>query len=191
MAPRKQWSREESIQLIELRSKRMIWRDIANQLPGRSEISCRLHYRKQLAAKDKMGQLTRLYKRHKAEMWSKIAKEMEVPWEKAEAMHWRLAPRAGEVSSSESSPTIGSPYLQRASSQDLLAGVTAADEPPFPSSPPPHPPLQSFHDRLAANADEPQSASSPPPSSHPQLPSFQDFIAGVPVDHKPVLAPLP
>lgn len=52
--------------------------------------------------------------RFKAEMWSKVAEEMAIPWRAAEAMHWQLgeqemARRAGVVPFSLSSAAIDPP----------------------------------------------------------------------------------
>lgn len=38
------WSPEEDALIIDLRGRGMKWEDISKQLPGRSAISCRLHY---------------------------------------------------------------------------------------------------------------------------------------------------
>ncbi|KAF7161840.1 hypothetical protein CNMCM6106_008951 [Aspergillus hiratsukae] len=89
------WSPEEDALIIELRGSGMKWEDISKRLPGRSAISCRLHYQNYLERRsewdeDKKNKLARLYERFKAEMWSKVAEEMAIPWRAAEAMHWQL-----------------------------------------------------------------------------------------------------
>ncbi|EQL32399.1 hypothetical protein BDFG_05409 [Blastomyces dermatitidis ATCC 26199] len=38
------WSSEEDALIIELRQRGMAWGDISKELPGRSALSCRLHY---------------------------------------------------------------------------------------------------------------------------------------------------
>jgi hypothetical protein len=43
-----QWTLDEDKFVIMLRDKGTIWKDIAKQLPGRSDISCRLHYQNYL-----------------------------------------------------------------------------------------------------------------------------------------------
>lgn len=60
--------------------------------------------------------------RFKAEMWSKVAEEMAIPWRAAEAMHWQLgeqemARRAGVVPFSLSSTAVdpSTPRTRRAS----------------------------------------------------------------------------
>ncbi|KAG7103207.1 hypothetical protein HYQ44_017295 [Verticillium longisporum] len=73
----------------------MKWEDISKRLPGRSAISCRLHYQNYLERRsewdeEKKTKLARLYERLKPEMWAKLAEEMAVPWRAAEAMHWQL-----------------------------------------------------------------------------------------------------
>ncbi|PGG98523.1 hypothetical protein AJ79_08837 [Helicocarpus griseus UAMH5409] len=101
------WSAEEDALIIELRGSGMKWEDISKRLPGRSAISCRLHYQNYLERRsewdeDRKNKLARLYERFKNEMWSKIAEEMAIPWRAAEAMHWQLgyeemARRAGVI----------------------------------------------------------------------------------------------
>ncbi|KAM0282558.1 hypothetical protein ACHAQH_002926 [Verticillium albo-atrum] len=89
------WSPEEDALIIELRGSGMKWEDISKRLPGRSAISCRLHYQNYLERRsewdeEKKTKLARLYERLKPEMWAKLAEEMAVPWRAAEAMHWQL-----------------------------------------------------------------------------------------------------
>lgn len=63
------WSAEEDAVIIELRGKGMKWEDISKNLPGRSAISCRLHYQNYLERrsawdeqrKDKLAQLYERY----------------------------------------------------------------------------------------------------------------------------------
>jgi hypothetical protein len=62
------WSPEEDTLIIELRGKGMKWEDISKRLPGRSAISCRLHYQNYLERRsewdeDKKDKLARLYER--------------------------------------------------------------------------------------------------------------------------------
>lgn len=111
------WSGEEDAAIIELRGNGMKWEDISKQLPGRSAISCRLRFQNYLERRsewddEKKNKLARLYERcvrnndrsyaqpvltssgrFKKDMWEKIAKEMQLPWRAAEAMHWQI----GEV----------------------------------------------------------------------------------------------
>ncbi|KAH6848362.1 hypothetical protein B0I37DRAFT_162463 [Chaetomium sp. MPI-CAGE-AT-0009] len=101
------WSSQEDSLIIELRGSGMKWDDISKRLPGRSSISCRLHYQNYLERRsewdeERKNKLARLYERFKPEMWAKVAEEMQVPWRAAEAMHWQLgeaemARRAGVV----------------------------------------------------------------------------------------------
>ncbi|KAM0669360.1 hypothetical protein ACQRIT_004412 [Beauveria bassiana] len=101
------WSPEEDAIIIELRGKNMKWDDVSKHLPGRSSISCRLHYQNYLERRsewdeERKNKLARLYDRFKAEMWAKVAEELQVPWRAAEAMHWQLgendmARRAGQT----------------------------------------------------------------------------------------------
>lgn len=62
------WSPEEDSLIIELRGSGMKWEDISKRLPGRSAISCRLHYQNYLERRsewdeDKKNKLARLYER--------------------------------------------------------------------------------------------------------------------------------
>ncbi|KAI9819810.1 MAG: hypothetical protein M1832_003885 [Thelocarpon impressellum] len=101
------WSPEEDSLIIELRGSGMKWEDISKKLPGRSAISCRLHYQNYLERRsewdeERKNKLARLYERLKPEMWARIAEEMAIPWRAAEAMHWQLgeqdmARRAGVI----------------------------------------------------------------------------------------------
>ena len=110
------WSAEEDALIIELRGSGMKWEEISKRLPGRSAISCRLHYQNYLERRsewdeERKNKLARLYERQalpflstklmmplrmlttdrfKPEIWSKIAEEMAIPWRAAEAMHWQL-----------------------------------------------------------------------------------------------------
>lgn len=120
------WSPEEDALIIELRGRGMKWEDISKRLPGRSAISCRLHYQNYLERRsewdeERKNKLARLYERFKAEMWSKIAEELSVPWRAAEAMHWQLgeqdmARRAGVTPFSLSSIAVDMPAKGRRAS---------------------------------------------------------------------------
>lgn len=62
------WSAEEDELIIELRGRGMKWEDISKRLPGRSAISCRLHYQNYLERRsewdeDRKNKLARLYER--------------------------------------------------------------------------------------------------------------------------------
>lgn len=62
------WSAEEDALIIELRGRGMKWEDISKRLPGRSAISCRLHYQNYLERRsewdeDRKNKLARLYER--------------------------------------------------------------------------------------------------------------------------------
>ncbi|RMJ25417.1 hypothetical protein PHISP_03695 [Aspergillus sp. HF37] len=142
------WSPEEDALIIELRGSGMKWEDISRRLPGRSAISCRLHYQNYLERRsewdeDKKNKLARLYERFKAEMWSKVAEEMAIPWRAAEAMHWQLgeqemARRAGVVPFSLSSAAVDPPATRtrRAStslSRPRRTSASRANPPQLPS----------------------------------------------------------
>jgi hypothetical protein len=62
------WSAEEDALIIELRGGGMKWEDISKRLPGRSAISCRLHYQNYLERRsewdeERKNKLARLYER--------------------------------------------------------------------------------------------------------------------------------
>ncbi|KAL1997162.1 hypothetical protein VTN49DRAFT_8027 [Thermomyces lanuginosus] len=169
------WSPEEDALIIELRGRGMKWEDISKRLPGRSAISCRLHYQNYLERRsewdeDRKNKLARLYERFKAEMWSKVAEEMAIPWRAAEAMHWQLgeqemARRAGVVPfslSSSSSHESGS--RPRRSNTVIPRGRRQSMSQSQQATKPP--------------AAEPQLGPT-------QLPSVQDLTAGVPVSGPP------
>ena len=46
------WTKSEDERLISLRENEMTWKDIAEQLPSRTAIACRLHYRNYLTPKN-------------------------------------------------------------------------------------------------------------------------------------------
>ncbi|CAZ84917.1 unnamed protein product [Tuber melanosporum] len=92
------WSADEDAKIIDLRGRGHKWEDISRELPGRSAISCRLHYQNYLERRpewdeERKDRLARLYERFKADMWALVAREMEIPWRAAEAMHWQLGER--------------------------------------------------------------------------------------------------
>lgn len=63
------WSAEEDSLIIELRGSGMKWEDISKRLPGRSAISCRLHYQNYLERRsewdeERKTKLARLYDRY-------------------------------------------------------------------------------------------------------------------------------
>ncbi|KAF8477272.1 hypothetical protein BDZ91DRAFT_688484 [Kalaharituber pfeilii] len=114
------WSPQEDALIIQLRQMGKKWDDISKALPGRSPISCRLHYQNYLERRaewdeDRKDHLAMLYERLKPEMWALVANEMKIPWRAAEAMHWQLgeeeiARRAGTVPFSlSSSVTLEAP----------------------------------------------------------------------------------
>lgn len=62
------WSPQEDILIVQLRGAGMKWEDVSKRLPGRSSISCRLHYQNYLERKsewneEKKDKLARLYDR--------------------------------------------------------------------------------------------------------------------------------
>lgn len=62
------WTPDEDALIIELRGSGMKWEDISKRLPGRSAISCRLHYQNYLERRsewdeERKNKLARLYER--------------------------------------------------------------------------------------------------------------------------------
>ena len=62
------WGAAENAKIIRLRGKDMKWKDISNELPGRSEIACRLHYQNYLEKRsewdeERRNKLARVYDR--------------------------------------------------------------------------------------------------------------------------------
>ncbi|KAK4102612.1 hypothetical protein N658DRAFT_423546, partial [Parathielavia hyrcaniae] len=162
------WSAEEDAKIIDLRGSGMKWDDISKHLPGRSSISCRLHYQNYLERRaewdeERKNKLARLYERFKPDMWARVAEELQVPWRAAEAMHWQLgeiemARRAGvvpfslNIASNEPqgqqriSPTRGHTHSQSQGSlpRDFAAGLPS---PRYTRTlhPPPQPPPQNVY----------------------------------------------
>jgi Myb-like DNA-binding domain len=63
------WTEEENNVLIEFRAQGMKWEDISKRIPGRSAISCRLHYQNSLEKRSfwdekNKNKLARLYNRY-------------------------------------------------------------------------------------------------------------------------------
>lgn len=63
------WSPDEDALIIDLRGSGMKWEDISKRLPGRSAISCRLHYQNYLERRsewdeERKNKLARLYERY-------------------------------------------------------------------------------------------------------------------------------
>lgn len=63
------WTQAEDERMIELRGSGMKWEDISRNLPGRSSISCRLHYQNYLERRsewdeDRRDKLAQLYERY-------------------------------------------------------------------------------------------------------------------------------
>jgi hypothetical protein len=106
--------------------------------------------------------------RFKAEMWSKVAEEMAIPWRAAEAMHWQLgeqemARRAGVVPFSLSSTAIDPPTTRTRRASTSLAR-----------------PRKSSTSRAIPGHL---------PGLPPQLPSLEELTAGVPAYAPPAPPP--
>ncbi|KAI1210420.1 uncharacterized protein F4807DRAFT_65622 [Annulohypoxylon truncatum] len=108
------WTQEENDLITKLRGNGMKWDDISKRLPGRSAISCRLHYQNYLEKRswwdeEKKNKLARLYERLKHEMWIKVSQEMGIPWRTAEAMHWQLGEQDIQRRAGVAQPFVMSP----------------------------------------------------------------------------------
>ncbi|KAG5940672.1 hypothetical protein E4U59_002296 [Claviceps monticola] len=92
---RRTWSGEEETSLFKYRAAGKDWNDISSLLPGRSVASCQMHHNFVLEraggwSPERQTDLSRLYQKHKSEMWIEFAEQLAVPWQSAEAMHWIL-----------------------------------------------------------------------------------------------------
>ncbi|KAG5964740.1 hypothetical protein E4U58_003085 [Claviceps cyperi] len=157
------WSAEEDAIIIGLRGAGMKWEDVSKRLPGRSAISCRLHYQNYLERRsewdeERKNKLARLYERFKPDMWSKVAEELAVPWRAAEAMHWAL----GEADMARRAGVI--PFALAAVS--LESGPRAA----------PTTPRSSFQ----FQTHEPMSRNITPPSPRSMYPSRHPSVSSMP-----------
>ncbi|KAG5965256.1 hypothetical protein E4U56_001854 [Claviceps arundinis] len=157
------WSAEEDAIIIGLRGAGMKWEDVSKRLPGRSAISCRLHYQNYLERRsewdeERKNKLARLYERFKPDMWSKVAEELAVPWRAAEAMHWAL----GEADMARRAGVI--PFALAAA--NLESGPRAA----------PTTPRTSFQ----YQTHEPMSRNITPPSPRSIYPSRHHSISSMP-----------
>ncbi|KAG6175992.1 hypothetical protein E4U36_008322, partial [Claviceps purpurea] len=89
------WSGREVNSLFNHRAAGKTWDEISILLPGRTVEKCKFYYS---LVRNRAGEwrpelltdLSRLYQKHKSEMWAEFEKKLGVPWQSAEAMHWRL-----------------------------------------------------------------------------------------------------
>ena len=70
------WSAEEDALIIDLRGGGMEWEDVSKKLPGRSAISCRLHYQNYLERRsewdeERKNKLAKLYERYTPKAFAK------------------------------------------------------------------------------------------------------------------------
>lgn len=70
----------------------------------------------------------------KQEMWLMVAREMEIPWRSAEAMHWKLgeqemARRAGVTPFSLSAVALDAPPRRRGSASGVPSGLRQSQSP--------------------------------------------------------------
>ncbi|KAK2054267.1 hypothetical protein LY76DRAFT_665214, partial [Colletotrichum caudatum] len=208
------WSPEEDALIIELRGSGMKWEDISKRLPGRSAISCRLHYQNYLERRsewdeERKNKLARLYERFKPEMWAKVAEEMAVPWRAAEAMHWQLgeadmARRAGVVPFSLTAVNVDQPGAghrhspsrghMHSQSQGSLPRDIGGPSPRYGRPPPPPPPPTGISPIpggrvLAARRESITGRPPPPPPPPPQIGPDPNEMASM-AQSGPGLAPI-
>ncbi|KAG5989201.1 hypothetical protein E4U52_005844 [Claviceps spartinae] len=93
--PRLEWSGEEEAMLFAYRRADMSWESISALLPGRTISSCKNYYHNSCKLgpawlPERKNKLCKLYESLKPSMWAKIGQELNVSWEVAERMHWRL-----------------------------------------------------------------------------------------------------
>ncbi|KAI4282634.1 MAG: hypothetical protein L6R38_002794 [Xanthoria sp. 2 TBL-2021] len=91
--PRRQWSDTDSDKLLKLRGANTKWDEVARRhFPGWTPTACRLRYQNYLEKKynwtDEKKSLAVLYECRKQEMWTQIAKALNLPWRAVEDMHW-------------------------------------------------------------------------------------------------------
>lgn len=137
----------------------MKWEDISKRLPGRSAISCRLHYQNFLERRpewdeERKNKLARLYERFvtierlfsclllahalyrfRKQMWEAVANELQMPWRAVEAMHWELgsegiAQRAGVAVFSTIPSSTGASSLGAPTLRHAYNVVTGPPPPP-------------------------------------------------------------
>ncbi|KAG6074343.1 hypothetical protein E4U16_004018 [Claviceps sp. LM84 group G4] len=108
--PVERWTEDEDALLIQLRSYKLSWSNIADNFanPRRTVDSCKSRYRSmkdrvQETERENNTALARLYESHKEEMWTKVAERMSTKpsWRVAEHNHWcigrlEMERRAGE-----------------------------------------------------------------------------------------------
>ncbi|CCE35397.1 uncharacterized protein CPUR_06826 [Claviceps purpurea 20.1] len=91
------WSGGEVNSLFNHKAAGKTWDEISILVPGRSAEKCKSHYhlvrrrgRADEWRPELQTDLSRLYQKHKSEMWAEFEKQLGVPWKSAEAMHWIL-----------------------------------------------------------------------------------------------------
>ncbi|ETN43890.1 uncharacterized protein HMPREF1541_11021 [Cyphellophora europaea CBS 101466] len=170
----------------------MKWEDISKHLPGRSAISCRLHYQNYLERRsewdeDRKNKLARLYERFKNDMWSRIAEEMAIPWRAAEAMHWQMgehemARRAGVT-----------PFALANTNNNVGSSQPPVNHASMNMGPRHYNPnIQQLPPSMISSAPMPHHRRNSGPSSlsqtgqPPQLPSLAELTAGLPAFAPPI-----
>ncbi|KAG6135014.1 hypothetical protein E4U28_005568 [Claviceps purpurea] len=113
------WTGKEESSLFDLKAAGENWNHISSLFPGRTVESCKSYYRKVRHRAGGWGpelqtDLSRQYQDNKAEMWAEFERQLAVPWQTAEEMHWIL----------------GSDGIKK------LAGLPQTDEPDQPAANP-------------------------------------------------------
>ncbi|OWY50692.1 MYB DNA-binding-like protein [Alternaria alternata] len=162
------WTPEEDNLIIQLRGQGTKWDDIANHLPGRSSISCRLRYQNYLEKRapwdeEKKNKFAKCYERFKERIWQQVATEMGIPWRSAEWMHWQM----GEQ---EIIARAKAPVFQPHSSTTSTGMSSSSQVPVIPASAP--------YGFTPSNAPQsmPQLHQVPPPMSQGPVPEMQSAI---------------
>ncbi|KAG6164700.1 hypothetical protein E4U11_001002 [Claviceps purpurea] len=176
--PRSGWSGEEETILFQCKRANMSWKSISALLPGRTIISCRDHYKRQCKLgpawpQERQNEFCKQYESLKSSMWANIGEELNMSWEIAEGMHWRLgkagmAERASLALSSQAAVEVVPP---RARNAEVHQHRDQEHDPIQQSSRPPH--LSPSQSELAPMTHEGKSGSSA------TLPSFAEITAGV------------
>ncbi|KAG5939416.1 hypothetical protein E4U59_003127 [Claviceps monticola] len=172
------WSGEEEKFLFTSKRSGMGWKEISDGLPGRTPVGCQGHYAEQIKTgpewpQERKNELCKVYASLKQSMWSKIGEELQVRWEVAEDLHWRLG-------------SVGMEKRARftLSSQDAVGlAPPKEDSDSFEV----HHHNDEKHDQSSRRIDSSSfqtertsMAHEEPPGSSMRLPSFADFVAGVP-----------
>ncbi|KAG6242748.1 hypothetical protein E4U25_003055 [Claviceps purpurea] len=175
------WSGEEEEFLFANKRSGMGWKEISDGLPGRTFAGCQAHYAEQIKTgpawpQERKNELCKVYESLKRSMWSKIGEQLKVRWEVAEDMHWGLGragmeKRARVTLSSQTAVGLAPPEED----SDSIEVHHHSDEEHDQSSRR----IDSSSFQTEVTERTPMAHKGPPGSSM-TLPSFAEFLAGVP-----------